>query len=310
MAKFFPAFLFLLSLCVSTHVQARESQFFNKFSANAGVKDAKTETVTTQEPVFAEKQAQETPAFVAQGKNGYGLYGHETGELPGGDVATTASFADEPYYNKGQNYNGFYGKDAYANDEELARDTKAMLQGSSYTTAAETEDNGFDNVAETSLNGNHFPAEQQRFTNARLQGSSYTTGGSTSVNGRNNYYTGGNRYTVNGGQNVQKQGMSDTRFLENGKYFYAIDNEEKYNPNRYAESRNAEFNTQGYLPNSNGNNYDYSNRNTNNANSYNGNYNPDNFAAENAKAMAGGYDPVKNQYVFRASGNTQAEFNP
>ncbi|XP_039008915.1 protein E6-like isoform X3 [Hibiscus syriacus] len=60
-------------------------------------------------------------------------------------------------------------------------------------------------------------------------------------NNNHNYYN---------GNNGEKQGMSDTRFLENGKYFHDIRNENNYYPNQLENSRGFasrnEFNENRY----------------------------------------------------------------
>lgn len=86
-------------------------------------------------------------------------------------------------------------------------------------------------------------------------------------NNNNNYY------------NVEKQGMSDTRFLEGGKYFHDIYNE-KYNPTMYGDSYSRGVNTNNwyhhkgnsYNSDNNGNNNGYNNGyyQNNNHGSYNG----------------------------------------
>ncbi|PQQ19720.1 hypothetical protein Pyn_30441 [Prunus yedoensis var. nudiflora] len=67
-------------------------------------------------------------------------------------------------------------------------------------------------------NGNNFESNP---SDTRLTQSSYTT----PTNYQSNNY------------NVEKQGMSDTRFLENGKYYYDASSENNYNQNQYENSR-------------------------------------------------------------------------
>ncbi|GMI93448.1 hypothetical protein HRI_003014100 [Hibiscus trionum] len=92
-------------------------------------------------------------------------------------------------------------------------------------------------------------------------------------NNNNNYYNGNNEYNKNAyGEsmftekgwstkennnnnnnnyyNGEKQGMSDTRFLENGKYYYDLKSENNYYPNQFENSRGFdsrnEFNENRY----------------------------------------------------------------
>lgn len=256
--KHFVALLILAFLSVSISVEARdfkERQSFSKFTnandnddkENAPVIPTKEESLTTVETL---KKQEQQPTFLPQTKNGYGLYGHEeemvkntpatatttttsTGNRPSKTTMPADSFYSYPngnfensnnYYNDrsyDKRSNNYYNKDAYvANQREQARNT-------------------------------YVPEEQNFGGNTRLQDSSYTTTtttGSRATNDRNNYYTGGNRYGT-----AQQQGMSDTRFVENGKYYYDVDNEEKYNQNRYQTSKPG-YSTQGYYVNNNRNN--------------------------------------------------------
>ncbi|KAI4371726.1 hypothetical protein MLD38_010046 [Melastoma candidum] len=193
MASSVVSLLLFLSLFVAfPHVHARDSQFFSKFTANPDTK-SKPEMVGPSEKKAEslEKQAQDPPSFLAQDQNGYGLYGHETGQFPPSETdtaaaVTTTSFSDEPYYNK----------DVFATEDEVASNTKALLQGSSFDTAAATEDS-YDRAAVKGQRTNYFPTEEQGFpdTDTGLQGSLYTTRAATGVtygnvvaNGQNNYY--------------------------------------------------------------------------------------------------------------------------
>ncbi|MDK0954786.1 hypothetical protein P5F47_15035, partial [Clostridium perfringens] len=77
-------------------------------------------------------------------------------------------------------------------------------------------------------------------SDARLTQSSYTTPTNYQSN---NYY------------NAEKQGMSDTRFLENGKYYYDAQSENNYNQNQYENSRVVDsrhwYNNRGNYGNNN-----------------------------------------------------------
>ncbi|XP_010057367.2 protein E6 [Eucalyptus grandis] len=268
------ALLILAFLSVSISVEARdvkERQAFSKFTnandnddkENARVIPTKEVSLTTAETLKKQENQEQQPTFLPQTKNGYGLYGHEeemvkntpatatptsTGNRPSKTTMPADSFYSYPngnfensnnYYNDrsyDKRSNNYYNKDAYVADQrEQARDT-------------------------------YVPEEQNFGGNTRLQDSSYTTTattGSRTTNDRNNYFTGGNRYGA-----AQQEGMSDTRFMENGKYYYNVDNEEKYYQNRYQRSK-PEYSTQGYYVNTNQNR----NNNNNNVNLYEQQYN-------------------------------------
>ncbi|KAK4787056.1 hypothetical protein SAY86_010889 [Trapa natans] len=209
--------VFLIAIFLTSIAHARESQFFNK-----ATKDTTAQQVPNHQQQEAEtptklqdQQQANDPNFIPEetptNSIGYGLYGHETRQLP--PSATTAStvpqeslysnyqqnYNDKYYYNNNNEHydshndadNYYYNKDSYLTDEERA----VAAYGNRYSTAAR--------------------------------------------GGRNTYYPGGN---------VRQEGMSDTRFLENGKYFYDINNEEKYYPNyrynkysRMPGSRSGEY---------------------------------------------------------------------
>ncbi|KAF8029683.1 hypothetical protein BT93_E2190 [Corymbia citriodora subsp. variegata] len=243
-----PRLLFLATLFVlaSITVEARdfkERESFSKFT-NANDNDdtektqvvpQKEESLTPVEALRKQENQEQQPTFLPQTQNGYGLYGHEeektvrhtpsaataTGNRPSRTAMPDDSFYSYPNSNF-ENGNSYYNKDAYVADQrEQARNT--------------------------------YVSEEQNFGgNTRLQDSSYTTtttggaGGYRATNDHNNYYTGGNRYSA-----AQREGMSDTRYMAKGRYYYDVDNEEKYFQNRYARSK-PEYSTQGYYVNGDG----------------------------------------------------------
>ncbi|KAL4280227.1 hypothetical protein GQ457_03G036720 [Hibiscus cannabinus] len=83
--------------------------------------------------------------------------------------------------------------------------------------------------------------EQQNLGNARFTEKGWST--RENQNNNNNYY-------YNNGNNGEQQGMSDTRYLENGKYYYNVKSENNYYPNRFQNTRGIssrnEFNENRY----------------------------------------------------------------
>ncbi|KAL3519812.1 hypothetical protein ACH5RR_017961 [Cinchona calisaya] len=251
--------LFLLTLLSSLQIiQARDPQNFNKIPSNNGAKETE---------VIPDKQEQE-PNFIPENENGgYGLYGKENVEpykttptnlpynsqLPKESYPTkylpknynTKAYVTEPEgYRSENNYNNnnFYnGEDTYYNNnEQQGSFGETKLLGSSYTNPSNNRNNYYNNNKNKYYNG-----EQQastRFNN---------------YNKKNNYYNTGGNTNTNGG--VQKQGMSDTRFMENGKYFYDINMEQNFNRGSYGA------NDRGYYGNNNNNynenSFKYSNNN-------------------------------------------------
>ncbi|KAF2283484.1 hypothetical protein GH714_010598 [Hevea brasiliensis] len=85
----------------------------------------------------------------------------------------------------------------------------------------------------------------------KLASESHETGNQNNYNG----YTGRNSYTSNynvnnGYLNDQRQGMSDTRFMEGGKYYYNVKNENSYYPANMYAPRKVSTQNQGYHGNS------------------------------------------------------------
>ncbi|XP_021830230.1 protein E6-like [Prunus avium] len=266
-AKLFSFLFFLASLLFSQQAQARESQFFSKVANvnnnNNYVKE--TEVPKTETPV--KKQEQE-PAFIPETQSGYGLYGHESGQLPPTTTTTGAPYTTTttgvpytttngaqftttnnnlPYTAESEkeqqhtnkypetystqyrpNKNNFY----YNGNNFESNPSDTRFTQSSYTTTTTPT-----NYQNTHYNYN---AEKQGLSDARLTQSSYTTPTNYQSN---NYY------------NVEKQGMSDTRFLENGKYYFDPSSENNYNQNQYENSRVVDsrnwYNNRGNYGNNN-----------------------------------------------------------
>lgn len=328
--------LFLFTITLSSHqILARDSQFFNKVPSsnnNNGVTEV-VEPNKQQQPF--NKLPEEEPNFIPENENsGYGLYGHESGQLP----PSTTNNNGEPYkttnnipYNNGvqdsfpanakylpKNYN----TEAYVTEPEGYTPTTTSTSTSvpennhnnynpfsipnskylpknynteSYVTEPEgyipttqehynennnhnyyyNGENGYHNDQQqysTSANANNYyydsNRQQQRYnTGANNNYNSFaqrdTTTTTTTAGGNNNY----DHYSNGAGNSngYQKQGMSDTRFLENGKYYYDINLEKTtFNPND-ENTREFGYGNRGYYSNNNNNNnmntYEYNNQN-------------------------------------------------
>ncbi|KAI3800850.1 hypothetical protein L1987_28949 [Smallanthus sonchifolius] len=259
--------VFFILLTLSFTIHARESQFFNKFSNNIP-KDSQTLNTNQQQPDFI-PQSQDSS---------YGLYGHESGQLPPSTTTNNLPANLPENYNpvayttpihsstqdihneyNGENkmYNsqeqeefmGTNGGNMYNSEKQGMSDTRFLENG-----RYKSQKQGFEDARfmETEDGGNMYNSEKQVENGRYNQGEEmYNTRYGTSNNA--------NMY------NTEKQGMSDTRFLDNGKYFYDV-NMENLNSNanmntRGFNSRN-EYNTQGYYGN-NGKSYDRYNSNFN-----------------------------------------------
>ncbi|XP_073128014.1 uncharacterized protein [Henckelia pumila] len=203
--------LLLLTLLSSLHfTHARDSQLFNKLptATNNNVLDPHEEHPLSN-------QQQQEPDFLPENENGYG---QESTKLPPSSAATTVpgDVESKQPLNKYRPKN--YNPVAYVTEPE---DTGDSPSSTNYE------------------NSNNYPNTQQE-EEEEAEYRSYPT--TKTVNNRNNYnsnyYGGGssfnsdNKYFNNGGETnrYQPQGMSDTRSLESGKYYYDV-NSEKYSSN-------------------------------------------------------------------------------
>ncbi|KAK8664710.1 hypothetical protein V6N13_084488 [Hibiscus sabdariffa] len=227
MAKLLSLLFFLFAL-FAIQIHARE--FFSKIPREK------------ESPLSVpNKEEQQEPRFSPETQNGYGLYGHEAGQLPPETNTNTKEtyepyvtpvkfHPDEPYNmvpaSKNSNTNTkdsyFYSKSAEESTEKENLGGEARFTEKGWSTK-ENQNNNNNNY----YNGNN---EEAMFTEK---------GWSTNENkDNNNYYNGNNEYNKNAyGEsmftekgwstkennnnnnnyyNGEKQGMSDTRFLENG----------------------------------------------------------------------------------------------
>ncbi|XP_039065140.1 protein E6-like isoform X2 [Hibiscus syriacus] len=207
--------IFLLSL-FSIQIHARE--FFSKIPR---------ENNNAQEPTVSVPNKEE-PSFTPQTQNGYGLYGPETNTRGTYQpYVTPVKFHPDEPYNMIPESNNNNNKDSYFHSKSADQSThKENLGEARFTEKGWSTEQNHNNY----YNGNN---EEDTFTE---KGWSAKENKENSKN--NNYYNG------------EKQGMSDTRFLENGKYFHDIRNENNYYPNQFESSRGFssrnEFNENRY----------------------------------------------------------------
>lgn len=259
------SFICLLTF-FSVQVHARESQFFSKVPSSNGNnyvqvtpnnKEQQSLSKQQQEPTGFVPETQKTtlnkqqePTFIPETQNGYGLYGQENDN----QFPTTTSAADvkyEPYTTP------ITSTPTGTFEPYTTPTTSTAVKYEPYTTPITSTPTGtfepysatpttsYNNPNKYNFNNNRyyynnngFQTQQESLGDSKFQESGY----------RSNP----NSYNAN---NVEKQGMSDTRFLENGLYFYDVKNENNYNPNQYQKQQNS----RGYY---NENTYEYNNNNS------------------------------------------------
>ncbi|PWA96050.1 protein E6 [Artemisia annua] len=273
-------FVFLTLALSLTTIHARQSQFFAKVSNNIPEEsqplntNQNTNENTNQQDLKFVPQTRET----TEG-SGYGL---STQDIPNEFSYEPQAYKadnnmynsqnqeefmqtnDANMYNTGKQEIGTNGGNMYNNYEKQGMsDTRFLNNGKYYYNGQ-----GFDGArfVETQESGNNMFNNQkqgvngynQEMYNSRNQGmgeNKYTT-----TNNDNSY----DRYNTNGRggsnnvnmYNPERQGMSDTRFLENGKYYYDLNLE---NQNLNSRGVRNGFETYG----NNDNSYDRYNTNAN-----------------------------------------------
>ncbi|CAI9759371.1 unnamed protein product [Fraxinus pennsylvanica] len=208
--KQFSCFLFILFFTCS-QIEARDSKFFYKYvhlSSNNN-----KNYVTVPSTVQSSAPAPAPAPLTSQISNAPAPLGAEIGDVPTPAPAPIES--DNAYY-------GLYGKGSSSDQFPFK------------TTTTTTTDGGDDEFSTE-----EFKMENLNEVNSR-----------ESNNYNNNFYP--DNYNNNGysksytkGNTVDPQGMSDTRSLENGKYYYDI-NSENYNPNSGYEPMRETSNEEGY----------------------------------------------------------------
>ncbi|KAK7412378.1 hypothetical protein VNO78_03834 [Psophocarpus tetragonolobus] len=230
------SFLFFSALLLPLQITARDSQYFSKVTHldNNNVKETQLPNKEAPEVNKAEQQ----PPFIPETENSYGLYGHddESNQVP--STTTPSSYhpsnTNDVYntrftqtgYN---NNNRYYSKDSYGGNQYELSDTKY-------------NEEGYNNKYYNSYQNN----DQKYYNNDAANDNYYYH------NNNNNYNANKDRY------NGEQQGMSDTRFLEGGRYFHDIYSE-KHNPTNYGGS-SRQVNTNNWNDNRGANYNGYQNQ--------------------------------------------------
>ncbi|XP_024992662.1 protein E6-like [Cynara cardunculus var. scolymus] len=306
----------LLLLTISATIHGRESQFFAKVSNN----------------IPQEAQPLNTNQQDSKTGDSYGLYGHESGQLPPSattttTTATTTNNNNNLPANLPENYNPVaYTTPIHSSTQNLAdefTEPQAFQYNGDATMYSNQKDNQFSGNGDNDMynsekqemgtnGGNMYYSQKQGMSDTRfLENGRYYSGGDNGYNPRKQgamdgamfaemAEDGGNMYNsqkqengrynqgqemynsqmqengrYNQGQemynsqkqgsngnmyNTEKQGMSDTRFLESGKYYYDL-NSENLNANANMNSRGFQYNNKGYYGNNDVNSYERYNSN-------------------------------------------------
>ncbi|XP_047957132.1 protein E6-like [Salvia hispanica] len=213
----------LLALFSSLPTHARDSQLFNKIPSTTT-----TTTTNTNNDNVVVPTNQQDPNFLPENENSYGLYSQETGQNP---PSTAAEYKQPLNKYLPKNYNPV----AYVTQPESEEER-------TFTTNPNNNNNN-DNEEEN--RNSYYSGEenyynnQQQLDEAEFRSYPTTTTTTNRDNGVANYYLGSSFNSGPAFRNTfQPQGMSDTRHLEGGKYFYDV-NSEKYSSNHPYETLKA-----------------------------------------------------------------------
>lgn len=277
------SFLFLTTLSFSLHIHARDSQFFSKVThVNNNLNDRQVLNPNNNEQPLNKPPQQQQPVFIPETDNSYGLYGHESGLHPP-TTTTSNNVVPNTYQSQDENNNYFttFQKDSYTNNKYPNEISDTKLTQTSYNN---NNNNNYDKYyynnnkyASNELTNTKFPEEG--YNSMENQNNKYYYNNNVAANDK--YYFKTNGASNNNYNNVERQGMSDTRAMEGGKYFYDV-NSEKYNPALFNGDSskgvvNSEnwYNKNGYFGNNNNvNTYE------NNKNSRNGYQNQEEFESD------------------------------
>ncbi|KAK9085369.1 hypothetical protein Sjap_025780 [Stephania japonica] len=280
MASKYLSLLSLLLVISSLQAHARDSQFFSKVTPNNNNNNLVDEAKDTQ---LTPQREEDLPRFTQESRNGYGLYGHDEiqnqkfNEVPYGASSSSSSnlpVGDEfaagreklEFNNNNENYeNRQFRENGYKGRQNNIPDNFY-------------NNNNYDGYKSEEFNNNRFRDEQFMSNNNGYKGSNnnnnYNEFRTEEFNNNNNYnnHAYKSEQLNNNNNNMyqnERQGMSDTRFMEHGRYRYDISNENS-TPNREFGSSSSNRGVE-YPRNQ------YYNGGFNNGNNNNKNINDDDF---------------------------------
>ena len=165
--------------------------------------------------------------------NGYTNKYYNNGyKLPGESYEVGNQNSENGYtntYNNNGNTNN-YNNEGYTNKYY---NNGYKLPGESHEAGNQNSENGYSNNGNTNNYNNKGYTNKYYNNGYKLAGESYEAGNQNSDNGYTRYET-------------ERQGMSDTRFMEGGKYYYNAKNENYYPANKYESGKVSTQNQGSY----------------------------------------------------------------
>ncbi|KAK7362795.1 hypothetical protein VNO77_04917 [Canavalia gladiata] len=279
MAKFI-SFLFLTTLLLSLQANARDSQFFSKVTPTLVNNNNNNNLKETQVPNNGVvNKPEQQPAFIPETENSYGLYGHESGlNPPSTSTSTTTPTNASPYTttttyqpykteedsNKYNNNYYNFKKDAYNTNQNEMSETR--LTGTSYPNNNYYNKDGFegkqDELSDIKYTEGEYNSMEKQNNYDNNNNKYYYSNNAAPVNDRyfynnnnNNNNAANQRYykdddAANYKFNGERQGLSDTRFMEGGKYYWGPNPTHYGGSSRGVNSQNW-YNNKGYFGNNN-----------------------------------------------------------
>lgn len=204
-------FLLVVVIFPPLQVQARESKFLNKFThISAPTPPPASAPSEFEVSVPAVAPALAPTLFYRDRGNAYGLYGKiESNQFPPTkEIETTIDESDllNEQLSSAENY-------------------ETSNQNSNYN------NNGYSNTGYTTVNYNKEYTNNNDGYTSKYNYNGYSGNAGYSNNGYSS------NYNTDGYEN-EKKGMSDTRYLDNGKYYYNVKNENNY-PATYESERQS-----------------------------------------------------------------------
>ncbi|KAF8043342.1 hypothetical protein BT93_A1627 [Corymbia citriodora subsp. variegata] len=258
--------LLLALVLAHSQVQARESKFFSKVTHSTnvvnGVEEKKAPLIEIPAPAPEYSLAPgPAPAYVEK-EYGYGLYGHDSDMLPPAretytPVTTTTTVNVKEKETTATPVTATTDKDDKF-EEQFVREE---LSGQSFQTGHTNNNNNYNYYDNNGYSNNYRSNGYANTRETNGYANNYKTNAFTSTystTGQSEKYnTNGNSGNYNNnGHGTERQGMSDTRYMENGKYSYHVKSDNSYlngyEPEK-ASTRND--NTNGYSGNYNNNGY-------------------------------------------------------
>ncbi|CAH8292536.1 unnamed protein product [Eruca vesicaria subsp. sativa] len=256
---------FTALVLLSTQINARESFFFGKFHRESpkdqnpnNVLPLETSEKTTVEASFPNKKEQEQETtFVPESENGYGLYGHET---------TYNNNNKEEFNNNNNKYDEKFNGETFSTPSLSETEETYNNYEENYPKKTESYDNNRYNNEE--FNNNKYDENvKEEFNNNKYESFSENNEDKRGIYNSNAYGTELESETPYKGysHNAERQGMSDTRFMEKGNYYYDLYNDRNHghfyrkphqkSPAGYYSSQATESNYDQSYSYGNNNNY-------------------------------------------------------